>query len=46
MRTYGVAQGTLLGALWGPEWEGNPRRGAIYKHIANPFCRIAETSTL
>ena len=26
MRTYYTAQGTLLGALWLPQWEGNPGR--------------------
>ena len=31
MRTYCIAQGTLLSALWGPTWEGNPKkRGYMY----------------
>ena len=31
MRTYCIAQGTLLSALWWPKWEGNPKkRGYIY----------------
>ena len=25
MRTYCTARGTLLSALWGPKWEGNPK---------------------
>ena len=29
LRTYCIAQGTLLSALWGPKWKGNPRRGAV-----------------
>ena len=27
MRTYCIAQGTLLNALWLPKWEGNPKKG-------------------
>ena len=31
MRTYCIAQGILLKALWCPRWEGNPReRGHMY----------------
>ena len=26
MRTDGIAQGTLFGALWRPKWEGNSRK--------------------
>ena len=34
MRTYRIAQGTLVSALWGPEWEGNPKkRGFMYTYI-------------
>ena len=29
MRTYCIAQGTLLSALWRPKWEGNPKREDI-----------------
>ena len=30
MITYWIAQGTLLNALWQPEWEGNPKeRGCV-----------------
>ena len=33
MRTYYVAQGTLLNALWWPEWEGGPKgRGYMDKY--------------
>ena len=33
MRTYCVAQGTLLNALWGPECEGSPKgRGYMDKY--------------
>ena len=33
MRTYCVAQGTLLNALWGPGWEGSPeRKGCMYMY--------------
>ena len=46
MRTYCIAQVTLLSALWGPEYEGNQKRGGIHKHVAHSLCRIAETSTL
>ena len=27
MRTYTIAQGALLSALWRPKWEGNPQKG-------------------
>ena len=30
MRTYCMAQGTLLSALWWPKWEGMQKRGYIY----------------
>ena len=26
VRTYCIAQGTLLNALWSPKWEGSPER--------------------
>ena len=33
MRTYCIAQGILLSALWWPKWEGNPKkRGYMYTH--------------
>ena len=46
MRTYCIAQGTLLNALWGPKWEGNPKkRGDICIGIADSLCFTAETNT-
>ena len=41
MRTYCIAQGTLLHPLWWHKWEGNPKeRGYIYTCvcIADSFC--------
>ena len=33
MRTYCIAQGTLLSALWWPKWKRNPiKRGYMYTH--------------
>ena len=33
MRTYCIAPGTRLSALWWPKWEGNPKgRGYMYLH--------------
>ena len=33
MRTSCVGQGTLLNALWEPEWEGSPKwRGYMYMY--------------
>ena len=32
MKTYCIAQGSLLNALWRPKWEGNPKYG-IYVYI-------------
>ena len=33
MRTNCIAQGTLLSALCGPKWEGNPKkRGYMYTY--------------
>ena len=26
MRTFCIAQGTLLNVLWWPKWEGNPKK--------------------
>ena len=37
MRTYYVAQGTLLNALLWSKWEGNPEKEEICKHIAIHF---------
>ena len=33
MRTYSIAQGTLLSALWWPKWEGNPKERRLYVHV-------------
>ena len=30
MRTYSIAQGTLLDALWWPKWEANPKKRGLY----------------
>ena len=33
MRTYSIAEGTLLSALWWPKWEGNPKKkGYMYTY--------------
>ena len=32
MRTYYIAQGTLLSVLWRPKWEGNPKKRG-YKEL-------------
>ena len=45
MRTSGAAQETLLSALWGAKWEGNPQRGDICKHVTDSVCCTAETNT-
>ena len=34
MRTYCIAEGIRLNALWWPKWRGNPRKSDICKHIA------------
>ena len=39
LRTYCIAQGTLLGALWRPKWEGNPR-GDLRIHTADLLCCV------
>ena len=33
LRTYCIAKGTLLSALWWPKWEGNPKKEEIYVYI-------------
>ena len=43
MRTYCIAQGTLLSALWWPKWEGNPKERGYIIHTAESLCCIAET---
>ena len=46
MRTYRIAQGTLLRALWGPEWEWNQKRGDLCKRVADSLCCTVETNTV
>ena len=43
MRTYCVAQGTLLHALWWPKWEGVQKRGDVCIHTADSLCCTVET---
>ena len=45
MRTYYTAQATLLGALWQPKWEGNPKKRGHVIYVADSLCRTAETNT-
>ena len=51
MRTYSIAQGTLLNALWWPKWEELQKRGEIYIyihthiHIADSLWCIAKINT-
>ena len=40
MRTYCVAQGTLLKALWWLEWEGSSKRGRKLIHFAVQYTLI------
>ena len=47
MITYSVIQGTSLNALWGLEWERNPKcRGYIYIRMADIFYCTVETKTI
>ena len=45
MRTYHIAHGTLLNALWWPKWEGNPKRGDVCIRMADSLCCTAENTT-
>ena len=45
MRTYCIAQGTLLNALWWPNWEGNPRKRGYTYTCDYSLCCIEETNT-
>ena len=45
MRTYCIALGTLLNALWWPKWEGNPETGDICVWTADSTCCVAEAKT-
>ena len=42
MRTYHIAQGTLLYDLRWPKWEGNLKRVYICIHITDSLCCMAE----
>ena len=45
MRTCCIAQGTLHIALWGPKWEGNPKkRGYMFIHMDFPSGSDGEES--
>ena len=45
MRTFCIyiAQGTLLSAMWGPKWEGNPKKRG-YMYIADSLHCTVETN--
>ena len=45
MRTDCAAEGTLLSALWCPEWEGNPKKRGFCICITDSLFFIAKTST-
>ena len=45
MRTCCTAQGTLLSALWGPKWEGNPKKRG-YMYIADSLRCTVETNNI
>ena len=47
MRTFCIyiAQGTLLSALWGPKWEGNPKKRG-YMYIADLLRCTVETNNI
>ena len=46
MRTYSIAQRTLLSALQSPRLERNPKKEYICIHIADSLCCIVETNTI
>ena len=45
MRTYCLAQGTLLSALWWPKWERNPQKRYVCMNRADWLCCTADTDT-
>ena len=45
MRTYCIARGTLLSALWGPKWEGNPKMREYCVCVCVCVCADAEAET-
>ena len=48
MKTYCITQGTLLNALWGPTWQGNPKKRGWVTCIciAESLCCTVETSRI
>ena len=42
LRTYSIAQGTLLSALWCPKWEGSAKKRR-YLYAVDSLCGTAET---
>ena len=45
MKTFCEAQGTLLRALQGPRWEGNPKKGIMGIHITDSLCCTPKANT-
>ena len=45
MRTCCAVQETLLGAVWQPKWEGNPKKRGYIIYVADSLCHTAETNT-
>ena len=45
MRTYCIAHGTRISALWWPKWEEIQKRGDICIHMADSLCCTWETDT-
>ena len=45
MKTYSIAQGTLLNALWWPECGGSPKGGDICIYMADSLCCTEESNT-
>ena len=45
MRTYCIAQGTLLSALWWPKWEENPKK-RIYVYTYSRFTLLQYFTTV
>ena len=46
MRTYCIAQGALLSALWSPKWKETKKRGVIPTGVADALCCPVETSNI
>ena len=45
MRTYCIAEGTLLSAIQWPKLEGNPEKRSICIPIADSLCCTVENNT-